>query len=374
MAATPTPTKSGLVIDEIRLYRFDIPLKEVFTIATMSMALARNLLVELRTDQGLTGWGEASPYRAIAGETQLIDIAAAKEVIPVLLGRDPLAVNALMGELDTFLPHNATLKSAFDMALHDLAAKACGVPLYAYLGGQRRDMETDLTIGIGDPAKAGEKALSYRQLGFRIIKVKLGLDFQDDLKRLRNIRQAVGPEIRIRIDANQGWDRNQARHHLDAFTDLDIEFCEQPCRAHDLQGMAYVSRASRIPVMADESVFAPADALEIIRQSAATAFNIKLSKSGGIRNAGRIAHIAEAGYLPCMIGCMSESRLGLTAAAHFASANPVIRFFDLDSGWEHAEDHIQGGLTYKNGMIGLPDQPGIGAWPDPGFVESLEQL
>jgi L-alanine-DL-glutamate epimerase-like enolase superfamily enzyme len=363
-----------LRIESLRVYRFDIPLKEVFTIATMSLATAENLLVEIRASGGLTGWGEASPYRAIAGETQLINIAAARELAPLLVGRDPLAVRAIMADLDAYLPHNATLKSALDMALYDLAAKACGQPLYAFLGGERREMETDLTIGIGDPAQAGPKALSFKQMGFRMIKVKLGIDFQADRRRLDNIRAAVGPEVRLRIDANQGWDRTAARHHLDAFADLDIEFCEQPCRHDDLQGMAYVTRTAAIPVMADESVFSAADALAISAMDAAGYFNIKLSKSGGICNAQKIADVAEAGHRPCMVGCMSESRLGITAAAHFASANPIVKFYDLDSCLEHAENRILGGVQYQGGVITLPDDPGIGAVPDPDYVATLEQV
>lgn len=365
---------SNLTLEDLKIYRFDIPLKDVFTIASMSLSTAQNLLVELRTHQGLDGWGEASSFRAIVGETQGINIAAAKELRPLLLGRDPLAIQPLMAELDAFLPHNTTLKSAIDMALHDVAAKACGLPLYAYLGGARRELETDLTIGIGDPEAAGDKAQAIRAMGFRMIKVKLGLDFKADLRRLENIRRAVGPETILRIDANQGWDRIRARRSLDAFTDLDIEFCEQPCRAEDLQGMHDVNRHSRIPVMADESVFSAANALEIIRQDAASCFNIKLSKSGGLRNARKIADVAEAGHRPCMMGCMSESRLGITAAAHFACATPGLEFFDLDSCLEHAEDRILGGVQYRGGLISLPDTPGIGAYPDPDFIRSLAEV
>jgi L-alanine-DL-glutamate epimerase-like enolase superfamily enzyme len=234
-------------------------------------------------------------------------------------------------------------------------------------------METDLTIGLGDPEQAGEKALACLALGFRLIKVKLGLDYRADFRRLENIRRAVGPEPRLRIDANQGWDRTRAVHHLRAFEPFDIEFCEQPCRADDMQGMAHVSRSSAIPVMADESVFGASQALELIRQDAAPYFNLKLSKSGGILNARKAAHVAEAGHRPCMMGCMSESRLGLTAAAHFAAAHPVVEFFDLDSCWEHAEDPIVGGVKYAGGVITLPDGHGLGAHPDPDCVRKLER-
>src|SRR5208283_370454 len=133
----------------------------------------------------------------------------------------PLAVRPLMEQLEAYLPHNTTLKSAVDMALFDIAAQACGLPLYAYLGGEKREMETDLTLGIGDPAQAGEKALAIQAMGFRIIKVKLGLNQQDDYKRLADIRRAVGPQTILRIDANQGWDRVTATCNLRVFEELE---------------------------------------------------------------------------------------------------------------------------------------------------------
>ncbi len=374
MSEPPARGLSNLAIDGVRILPFDVPLKDVFTIATMSLSTAQNLLVEVRTRQGMVGWGEASSFRSIVGETQRINIAAAQELKPLLMGKKALAVRPLMEQLDSYLPHNATLKSAIDMALFDLAAQACGLPLYAYLGGEKREMETDLTIGIDEAARAAEKALAARKMGFRIIKVKVGLDRRDDLKRLTEIRRAVGPDVVLRIDANQGWDRFTAGRSLDAFKELDIEFCEQPCRADDLQGMRYVHQHAVIPVMADESVFSPADALEIVSQDVAAFLNIKLSKSGGIHRAQEIAHVAAAGNRPCMIGCMSESRLGITAAAHFACTSPIIRFFDLDSCLEHAENRILGGVEYKGGVISIPDTPGIGARPEPDYVRRLHEV
>ena len=365
---------SRLAIDDVRIYRFDVPLKDVFTIATMSLSTAQNVLVEVRTNQGLIGWGEASSFRSIVGETQRINIAAAQELRPLLVGRNPLTLRSLMEQLGAYLPYNTTLKSAIDMALFDIASQACGLPLYAYLGGEKREMETDLTLGIGDPDQAGDKALAIQAMGFRIIKVKLGMSDQDDYRRLASIRRAVGPQTILRIDANQGWDRIAAIRNLRAFEELEIELCEQPCRARDLQGMRYVHQHAAIPVVADESVFSASDALEIVQQNAAASFNIKLSKAGGIHFAEQIAHVAKAAFLPCMMGCMSESRLGITAAAHFACAHPIIRFFDLDSCLEHAENHILGGIDYRGGSISLPDAPGIGARPDPDYVRSLEEV
>ncbi len=363
-----------LAIEEMKLYRFDIPLRDVFTIATMSLSKAQNLLVELRTNQGISGWGEASPFHSIAGETQVINIAAARELKPIVVGKNPLAIHALLQQMDAYLPYNATVKSAVDMALYDIASQVAGLPLYAFLGGEKREIETDLTIGIGNPDEAGDRALAIRSMGFRIIKVKLGLSFADDRRRLAGIRKAVGPEPILRVDANQGWDRVSAVTNLAAFEEFDIEFCEQPCRAHDLQGLRYVSQRAAIPVMADESLFSAQDALDIIQQDAAPYFNVKLSKSGGIHNAQQIAHVAAAGHRPCMMGCMSESRLGITAAAHFALANEIIRFFDLDSFLEHAENPILGGVEIKQSLLTFPDAPGIGARPDPAWTGRLEEV
>ena len=364
----------NLAIEQMSIYRLDIPLRDVFTIATMSLSNAQNLLVCLRTSEGISGWGEASPFHSIAGETQGINIAAARELKQLVVGKNPLAIHVLVQQMDAYLPHNSTLKSAVDMALYDIAAQVVGLPLYAFLGGEKREIETDLTMGIGNPDEAGDKALAIRSMGFRIIKVKLGLSFEEDRKRLANIRKAVGAEPILRIDANQGWDGVTAVKNLTAFEEFDIEFCEQPCRAHDLQGMRYVSRHTPIPVMADESLFSAQDALEIIRQDAAPYFNLKLSKSGGIHNAQKIAHVAGAAYRPCMMGCMSESRLGITAAAHFALANDIVRFFDLDSFLEHAEHPILGGVEIKDGILTVPDVPGIGARPDPAWKGTLEEV
>jgi L-alanine-DL-glutamate epimerase-like enolase superfamily enzyme len=361
-------------ITDIKVFKFDVPLRDVFQIATMSLSSAQNVLIKIETNEGIVGWGEAAPFHALVGETQGTDLAAAKELKPCLLGKNPTELAHLIHTMDLFLPHNTTIKSAFDMALHDIAARLCDLPLYAFLGGHKRPLETDMTIGICDPDEAGDKALAIKNMGFRIIKVKLGLDFDADYKRLHRIRQAVGQDTLLRIDANQGWDRMTAVRSLTAFEEFNIEFCEQPCRAHDVQGMKFVSGHTRIPVMADESLFSAHDALTLINQDAAPYFNIKLSKSGGIHHAIRMSHIAEAGEVPCMLGCMSETKLGITAAAHVAMTSHAFKYFDLDSHLEHAEDPIIGGLDITNGIITVPDGPGIGAHPNPDIVAQLEEI
>jgi len=367
------PDYPTMKIDAIHIYPFNIVTQEVFKIATMSLSGAKNVLVEIKTNQGLTGWGEASPFRAIVGETQRINLAAAVELREALLGKNPLEVMALTELLEAWLPYNTTIRSAFDMALYDIASQAAGLPLYAYLGGTRRPVETDLTIGIGTAEEAAQKTKSILNKGFRMIKTKVGISIEDDLKRLRAIRETAGPGIKIRIDANQGWDRVTAVRCLESYKELDIEFCEQPVRARDFEGLKYVSDHSEIPIMADESVFSPWDALEIVRTQAAPLINIKLSKSGGISAGLKIAHIAQAAYITCMTGCMSESGLANTAFTHFAMANSVVKYFDLDANEGHIDEPIIGGAYFENGHVIVPDSPGIGAWPEPDFIRDLQK-
>lgn len=364
-----------LKITAIDIYPFNVCSEHEFKIATMVVSGAQNVLIRIRTAQGPEGWGEASSFRAIVGETQKINLAAAQELRDFLLGKNALEYAARMREIDAFLPLNSTIKSAFDMALYDIAAKYAELPLYRFLGGEKRPMETDLTMGISSVEKAGKDALDIINKGFRMIKTKVGIDPEEDVLRLQEIRRAVGPDIKIRIDANQGWDRVSAVRSLRKMEELDIEFCEQPVRRNDLEGMRYISERTSIPIMADESVFSPEDALAVIRTQAAPMINIKLSKSGGIRNAVMIANICEAAHIPCMTGCMSESGLANTAFCHFAMAHPVVKYFDLDANVGHINEPIKGGVIIKKGMIEFPDDiTGIGAEPDPDFIETLKSL
>ena len=183
-----------------------------------------NVLLHVITNQGVSGWGEASPAHSIAGETQAIGIAAARDLKPLLVGENPLEIASILGKLDYFLPHNSTTKSAIDMALFDIAAKVAGLPLYRLLGGKPRQMETDLTIGICEPEQCGAKALEVVSKGFRIIKVKVGTTLAEDCARIRNMRNAVGSDVTIRIDANQAWQRRSALDALNALGEFDIEF------------------------------------------------------------------------------------------------------------------------------------------------------
>ncbi len=360
---------------KVTVYKANILLVAPFRIALGVTEVAENFFVRIETDEGIHGWGEGSPFPAIVGETQRICLAAARDMARLLIGKDPLDIEARLREISSFLPHNTTARSAFDMALYDILGKAAGLPLYRLFGGSPRELFTDDTIGIDDPAAMAEKAVKFKEEGFRAIKVKLGTTPEEDIERVRRIREAIGSDIPIRVDANQGWDRNAAIKALRGIEDLGVQYCEQPVAAGDLAAMRAVREKTQIPIMADESLFDVHDALELIRAEACDYLNIKLSKSGGLHMALKIAAVAEAARMGCMVGCMSETRLALTAAAHLAAARPIVRFTDLDSALTHTVDPIVGGMEYgEGGRITLPEGPGLGAEVDPAFLKKCESF
>jgi len=275
-----------------------------------------------------------------------------------------------MDELHAVLAFNTTIKSAFDMALHDLAAKAAGLPLYRFLGGRRKPIETDLTLGIDAPGAMAAKAEAAVGRGARILKLKLGKgDGDQDVERVRRVREAVGPDIGIRLDANQGWDFDTAARALAAAAAFDVQFCEQPIH-HDFDRLLpELRKRSPIRIMADESVFNHHDAVRLLEAGAVDAVNVKLAKSGGILEALRIADAVRGYGAPCMLGGMLESRLALTAKVHLAMAHDNFIYYDLDTCLlGQLADPVLGGARYDGFRLEVPEAPGIAADIDPSFL------
>jgi L-Ala-D/L-Glu epimerase len=360
-------------ITRIEVYRLNIPLKAPVTIAIGTISEARNILIKIITEDGTYGLGEGAPFWMIVGETQDSCLATARDFARLLLGHYVWDIEGNLRLLENYLTRNFTCKSAFDMALYDAAAKYAGMPLYRFLGGIKRIITTDETIYLGTPETMAEDALGIRERGATAIKVKLGKDPTEDIERIRSIREAIGKGLPLRVDANQGWDYVSAMKVLKAIEPFQVEYCEQPVKHWDLDGLARVRFNSPIPICADESLFTHIDALQLVHKQAVDYFNIKLSKSGGIHTALKINAIAEAAGIPCMIGCMSESRLGITANAHLAAARPNIVFYDLDSPFEHALDPVIGGAAYRDYYhLDLPDNPGHGADVEENFLRKME--
>lgn len=363
-----------LKITDVEIFLFDIPLVQPFRIAIGEMSAATDLLVRIRTDQGITGLGEACPFPPITGETQETNAAAAKAIRGQVVGRDPLAIEALLAEIGPFVHSNPSAVAAFDSAFHDILGKVAGLPVFRLLGGDKTSFETDITAGLDTPEAMARRAKDFVAQGYRTIKVKVGQEADLDAARIRAIREAIGYDVALRIDANQGWTVPQAIAALRKIAEFRVQFVEQPVVASDIPGLNAVRQASPIPVMADEACFLPADALKLIRAEACDYLNIKLMKAGGIANAVKIAHLAEAANMRCMVGCMLESKVALTAAAHVVAACRNVVYADLDGNSEHTADPVLGGVTVKAGTMTLPEAPGLGCDVDPVFLKKLRKV
>jgi L-Ala-D/L-Glu epimerase len=360
-------------ITSIDLFKADIPLKEPFRIAVMEMRSAMNVFVRINTDAGIAGWGEASAFWKLCGETQAIDLAAGVDFARIVKDKDPLNIEERMNDIDAFLKNNSQIRAAFDMALYDILGRAAGLPVYRLLGGSNRTLQTCLTLGIGEANSMATKAANAAQRGFRIIKIKLGTNARDDIARVRAIRSAIGADATIRVDANQGWDVPTALAVLNSIHEPNVEYCEQPVPYWNLAALKAIHARSPVAIVADEAVFDHHDAFRVLSEDAADYVNIKLSKSGGIRTGQKAAAVVDAAGKSCMIGCMMESRLGLTAAAHLASAMTHFKFFDLDSAHILASDPVVGGMRYDKDLVLLDETPGLGVDVDRAFLEKCER-
>ncbi len=340
-----------------------IPLARPFKTALRTVENVEDIIVRVTADSGETGYGEAPPTAVITGDTKGGIRCAIEEFIrPALLGMEIENLDGIMHRLHTCMVKNTSAKAAVDMAVYDLYAQRFGAPLYQMLGGCRDTVETDITISVNPVPQMIEDSLEAVRQGYRILRIKVGKEGLADVARIASIREAIGGGIRLRVDANQGWTAKEAVHIITAMEEkgLNIDLVEQPVPAHDLDGMRAITKAVATPILADESVFSPEDAAEIIRTHAADLLNIKLMKTGGIWQALKICALAEIYGVECMIGCMLESKLAVSAAAHLAAAKRIITRADLDGPSLCRIDPYEGGPVYENGIIRMTEAPGIG--------------
>ncbi|RLI21972.1 dipeptide epimerase, partial [Candidatus Bathyarchaeota archaeon] len=347
--------------ERIEVYRVSLAYAEPFRIALGTSVKSENIIVKVQTDFGVEGWGEASPSFKITNETPETVVDALTKMGPELIGMCPFKVEQIIEKMDEIVNGNTSAKAAIDMAIFDVIGKKTRKPVSALLGGYRDEVLTDITIGIKSPEEMAKSAVKYIKKGFKILKVKVGVNPSEDVERIRRVREAVGSEIKIRIDANQGWTPKEAVEVINKIEKYDVELIEQPVKAEDLKGLATVRKNSSIPIMADESVHSPEDALKVIRAEAADVINIKLMKSGGIWKAMKIAAIAEAAKIPCMVGCMGESNLGITAAVHFAAAVKNVQYADLDADLLLKDKLVKrGGAKIRDSKRIPPKKKGLG--------------
>lgn len=350
-------------IQKVELGEIQIPLVTPFKTALRTVTAVNDIVVRITADDGQTGYGEAPATAVITGDTKGSVVAAIRDFIaPAITGMDIEDIDGIMRRMQKAIVKNTSAKAAVDMAVYDLYAKNLNKPLYKVLGGNQNTIETDITISVNDTEEMVQDSLRGVEQGFRILKVKVGKEGLKDVERIAAIRRAVGEEIIIRVDANQGWQPKDAVRIIRAMEDkgLNIDLVEQPVDAHNFEGMKYVTSNVFTPILADESVFSPQDAIKLIQEGVADLINIKLMKTGGIYEALKICGIAESFGVECMTGCMLESKLAVSAASHLAAAKGVITRHDLDGPALCKIDPYEGGPVFEGPKITMPEAPGIG--------------
>ena len=360
-------------ITQIEVYKFPVKLKKPFVISLGSFDYAENVVVVVRTDEDLTGFGECSPFMPINGESMETCYVVSNYLAQSLIGKNPLDIGACFETMDRTIFGNSSIKSAFDIALYDIASQAAGLPLYAFLGGKNNKiLKTDYTVSLNEPQQMVADAQEIKNRGFEVIKVKLGDDPEKDIFRIKAIRKQIGDEIPLRLDANQGWNVDSAIRVLNELADLNIQFCEEPIARWNYMELARISRESKVMIMADESCCDHHDAQRLIDLGATPSFNIKLGKSSGIFKAQKIIKLAEIANLQLQIGGFLESRIGFTASAHLALTSNTVKFCDFDTPMMFSEDPVSGGISYgNNGLITLSELPGLGAYLEPSYLKKL---
>jgi len=358
-------------ITQIEIYKSPIKLKEPFVTSLGLLDYAENVIVIIRTDNKISGFGECSPFRAINGESMDTCFIVGQYLAKVLMGKNPLDISACSQAMDTVIYSNTSIKSAFDIALYDIASQNANLPLFRFLSGDNKKiLITDYTVSLGEANKMSSDAQKIKDNGFQVIKVKLGESKDKDIERIRLIRERVGTAIPIRIDANQGWGTEEAIQTLIALEPYNIQHCEEPIPRWNFMELSKVKAQSPIPIMADESCCDHNDAKRLVDLSCCDLFNIKLGKSSGIFKAQKIIQIAEQAGIKIQVGGFLESRLGFTAAAHLALTSDNIIYCDFDTPLMFVEDPVVGGITYdKRGVVAVPETPGLGATIDDNYLQ-----
>ncbi|MFH1723706.1 MAG: dipeptide epimerase [Elusimicrobiota bacterium] len=339
----------------------EMPLSEPYEIAYEKVDKARNVFLRVETTRGTSGFGCAAPDPNITGETVEQALAALRDAAPpVLKGLDPLRPVMVMERFKVSLQAFPSARAAIDMALHDILGKEAGLPLWKLLGGFRSSFRTTVTLGIMGVRESVDRSLEMAARGFKALKIKGGLDAEQDVERLVRIREAVGPRIELRFDANQGYTAEQTARFLRRTRPVKLELIEQPTPSKDLDQLERATRMASIPVMADESLINLRDAFRLVRRGIADMVNIKLMKCGGITEALNINSVAKAGGYEAMVGCMDESALAIAAGLAFALCRPNVAYADLDGHLGLAGDPFEGSVVLKEGVLYPTGAPGLG--------------
>ena len=349
-------------IKSIKTWSADLGNTKPYTIAFKTIDEVNNAFIEIELENGTTGIGAGCPSEYVTNESfEQCTTALQEKNIQFLVGRDIRELNQLTFEIWQKFPINPAARAALDIALYDAFTKLLGVPLVKYLGQKIHSLPTSNTIGIKNVEETLKEAQEYGERGFKVLKVKLGIDLTEDIERIVKLREKFGKKFVIRIDANQGYDVAKTIEFYNKTKHLEVELIEQPLPAKAVNEMRKLPDEIRKILAADESLLTPKSALELVKPPLATGiFNIKLMKCGGISQGLKIADIGLHEGVDLFWGCNDESIVSITAALHVAFACSNTKYIDLDGSLDLARDVVTGGFILKDGVMYCSDKPGLG--------------
>ncbi|HKK75887.1 MAG TPA: dipeptide epimerase [Saprospiraceae bacterium] len=340
-------------INAIRAYRRDIPLTNPYTIAFQTTEVAELAFVEIELANGTVGFGASAASEHVIGESIEDSIRNLQsDTVQQWVGRDIRHFRQLISEVKQAFPQHSGTVTCLDIGLHDAFGKYLDVPILEFYGQKVKPLPTSVTIGIKSVEETLEDAKSYQQQGFKVLKIKTGLELEQDIERCTKVREHFGDSLHLRVDANQGYSSNQTIAFHKATQKLKLELIEQPMPIGTEVEMKTLPEELKVKIACDESLKNTASALELIDGAGACGiFNIKLMKCGGLLGAFEIANIAQNAGVELFWGCFDESIVSITAALHAALACPATRYIDLDGSLDLAEDLFRGGFELNDGIL-----------------------
>ena len=349
-------------IKSIDVWRMNLGNTRPYTIAFKTVSDVDSVFVKLTLENGIYGIGAGNPSQQVVGESLDDTLTTlSEENLQFLIGRDIREFNGILHEVMTRFPKTPAARAALDIALHDGFCKYLGVPVAAFLGQKIDKMETSVTIGIKNVADTLEEAQEYYDMGLRCLKVKTGHDVDEDIERMVKLREVFSSQMKIRVDANQGYEKEDLFKFFNDTKALDIELIEQPLKSSNIMEMKTLPDEVKGLIAADESLKSPENAFELASPPMASKiFNIKLMKSGGIYPAIQIANIARVSGVELMWGCNDESAVSISAALHAALCFSNTKYIDLDGSLDLVQDAVSGGFKIENGWMSVTDKPGLG--------------
>ncbi len=348
-------------ITRLEVWPVRMKLKEPYTIAYETIDHTTNIFLRIETSKGVTGYGCAAPDEGVTGETAEGCLKNLQEIAAeVLSGKDPTRYALLLERLSEALPNAPSARAAVDMALFDILGKLAQLPVWKLLGGYRDRIKTSATIGVMSVEDTLQRARALVGDGFQSLKLKGGVNVEEDIACVLAVRDAVGSKIELRFDANQGWTVDGSRRFVEGTRRAKLELIEQPTRRDQPDLLGRVTQSVPVPVMADESLMSLRDAFRLARKDLADMVNIKLMKVGGIFEAIQINGVARAARLEVMVGCMDEAALAIAAGLHFALSRRNVAYADLDGHLDLIDDPSVGAVNLRHGVLYPNKAPGLG--------------